>query len=226
MKASRTQLFLIFLDQGTPLSRHGVRYHLEKLFGKQEDFECLYPSLTELIRMEVIEEFDIETEGGVDSALYSHAEHGELQFDDFEAVFGIDEVLHLSRGAIAYAIEHTAELTDEAAKLGLPNALQSLISMPIDSTSWTGMPKGFVFSEQAKMQLVRLLDEASQALERSGLSNFEIGQGAAFLKSASILANAPEPPRNEIWSLINKGSAITGLASFFIPIVKFLAGIK
>ena len=226
MKASRTQLFLIFLDQGTPLSRHAIRYQLQKLFGKQEDFECLYPALTELISLDVVEEFDIESEGGVDTALFSHPEHGDLKFDDFEVVIGIDEVLHLSRGAIAYAIEHTAELTDEAAKLGLPNALQSLVSMPIDSTSWTGMPRGFTFSEQTKCQLARLLEEASNALERSGLSNFEIGQGAAFLKSASILANAPEPPRNEIWSLINKGSAIMGLTSFFIPIVKFFAGFK
>jgi hypothetical protein len=224
VRASREQLFLIFLDQGTPLSRHGLKYYLEKFFGKQEDFQCLYPALTELLKLDVVEEFDVESEGGVDTALFSHPEHGELKFEDFEVVIGIDEVLHLSRGAISYAIEHTAELTDEAAKLGLSNALQCLISMPIDSTSWTGMPRGFVFSEHTKTQLVNLLEEAANSLEKSGLSNFEIGQGAAFLKSASILANAPEPPRNEIWSLLNKGSAITGLASFFFPIVKFFVG--
>lgn len=201
------------------MSHYGIRYQFEKRFHeKNEDFKFLYPALTELVKSSVVEEYDIIHEGGVESALFIHPDHGDMQYTDFELVDGVDEVLHLGPGAIKFALEHASQLTDLSVEGGFDKALKTLTSLPIDSTAWTGLPKGFVFTERTKEQLIKLLDEAANALSSSNLTNFQIGQGVAYLRAAKILADAPEPPKNEIWALLQKGSAIASLASFFAPI--------
>jgi hypothetical protein len=215
-------LFLLFLQEAEPLARPALRYRWEKKFGEQADYEFLYPALTELIRLDVVAEFDLEFAGVMDGASATHKEHGEIELADLTSYFGLDELLCLSRAAPAYAMEHVGALTREAGDLGLDKALATLLAMPIDSTAWTGLPRGFVFTEQTRQQLISMLEQADAALSRSGLSNFEVGQGSGLLKAALALAGTPEPPKSDIWSILNKGAAIASLASFFAPLLKLV----
>ena len=220
MIATRHQLFLLFHQEAEPMTRPALRYRWEKKFGDQADYKFLYPALTELICFDVIAEFDLEFAGVMDSASATHKEHGDIDLADLTSYFGMDELLCLSRAAPAYAMEHAAALTRQAGDLGLDKALATLLTMPINSTAWTGLPRGFVFTEQTRQQLIFMLEQADAALSRSGLSNFEVGQGSGFLKAALALANTPEPPKSDIWSILNKGAAVASLASFFVPLLK------
>ena len=203
------------------MARPMIRHRWQKHFGEQDDYDFLFPALTELIKMDVLSEFDLEYSGVIDDAIATHKEFGGIDMSDVSSYIGMDELVTLSRGAATYAMSHAQELTDEATNLGFDRALRSLTAMPIDSTAWTGLPRGFVFTEKTRCQLVDLLEKADAALVSSSLSNFEIGQGSGFLRAALLLANVPEPPQDDIWSILNKGAAIASLASFFAPLLKF-----
>ncbi|HKY53346.1 MAG TPA: hypothetical protein VJM08_03530 [Anaerolineales bacterium] len=222
MKATKNQLLLIFLQDSEPMTRMMLRSRWQKKFGEQPDFKFLYPSLTELIDLDVILEFDIEDSGAIEWGSATHKEYGEIEFTDMNSYSGLDELLSLSSGAPAYVMENAAALTKEAADLGMGDALKKLKAMPIDSTAWTGRSRGFAFNEQTKKQMVTLLDQSIDSLSQSNLRNHEISQGLGLLKAVRILAETPDPPKEDIWSLLNKGAVIATIAGFFVPIIALL----
>ena len=225
MKATKYQIFLVFINEGDPQSYYGLRHHLKKYFKLDvDDPQVIHPALGQLESAEAIAEFDVESEGGVDSALFSHPDHGDMNFSEFESVIGIESVYHLGRGAVAFAIENLAELTHLSAENGCDRALRALTSLPIDSTAWTGAPRGFVFTNESKLQIRNLVIEAQDSVSRSKVSNFETGQALAYLRCVEILLDAPDPPKDEIWKLLNKGSILSSISSIFITIMQAFKG--
>lgn len=206
------------------MTRGRIRYRWEKKFEKKNDFQFLYPSLTELLKMDVLAEFDVEDTGVLLNGSATHGEHGDIDFTDLQMISGLDELLGLSAGAPAFIMENVGSLTQDAIEMGMDKALAKLKAMPIDSTAWTGLPRGFVFTEEIKDKMLSLLDQSIESLSNSQLSNFEIGQGVGLLKAVRELADTPEPPKNDIWSILNKGSVIASLAGFFMPILGLLKG--
>ncbi|HYI46859.1 MAG TPA: hypothetical protein VEX35_00185 [Allosphingosinicella sp.] len=89
----------------------------------------------------------------------------------------------------------------------------------IDSSTWTGLPPGFVLSDQKRESLVVMLQDAEVALDSLGAGNSEKAMARAYIVAARTLADAPEPPVDIIWELINRASSLAGIASLFVSII-------
>lgn len=226
MRASKNQIVLLFLQDPDPISITQLGYRWEKLFGEQNRKGFLNPALRELVSEEVLGEFDIEFSGAFDFASADHNSHGEIDLSELQNFFNLTELLGLSKGAVKFVYENALALADEAKRLGLDEALKTIMKLPVDSSAWTGATKGFRFTDENRLDLLKMLSDAELALDRSSLTNSEIGQGKGLIKAAIVLLNVPDPPEQDIWSILNRGATIATLASFFIGIVKYLESLK
>jgi len=91
--------------------------------------------------------------------------------------------------------------------------------IPIDSSTWTGLPKQGVMSEVAVGKLKGALRVAEDALSRSNATNEEMAQARAYVIAIHALADAPCPPADQIWSLIQAANGVAGIASFFVSLI-------
>lgn len=89
----------------------------------------------------------------------------------------------------------------------------------VDSYTWTGIPSDFVLGEERKSELSTLLDKAERDLDVIGIANSEKAMARAYIVAAKVLADAPEPPADIIWSLIGRANNISGIASLFVSII-------
>ncbi|MEO7505340.1 MAG: hypothetical protein ABIT69_09180 [Sphingomicrobium sp.] len=90
---------------------------------------------------------------------------------------------------------------------------------PIDSATWTGLPRTGVLSPEATESLMIALKVADDALAKSGASNEEAAQARAYIMAIHSLAEAPSPPADIIWELVMRLGAIAGLAQLFVALI-------
>lgn len=89
----------------------------------------------------------------------------------------------------------------------------------IESSSWTGLPSDFVLSEEKRTRLVACLQDAETQLDHIGAGNAEKAQARAYIVAAKALADAPDPPADLIWELIQRANSIAGIAALFVSII-------
>jgi hypothetical protein len=93
----------------------------------------------------------------------------------------------------------------------------------VDSSQWTGLPSSFVLSEEKRARLVACLQSAEADLDKLGAGNHEKAQARAYIVAARALAEAPDPPTELIWQLIQRANSIAGIASLFVSVVALFA---
>jgi hypothetical protein len=96
---------------------------------------------------------------------------------------------------------------------------------PLNSSSWTGLPSNFVLTEQKREKLVTMLHNADVALDSVGATNHEKAMARAYIVAARTLADAPDPPADLIWELINRANHLSGIASLFVSIMALFASV-
>jgi hypothetical protein len=89
----------------------------------------------------------------------------------------------------------------------------------VDSSSWTGLPSTFQLTDAKRESLVRLLSDTELALDAAGVGNSEKAMARAYIVAAKALADAPEPPADLIWEIINRANQLAGIASLFVSII-------
>ena len=89
----------------------------------------------------------------------------------------------------------------------------------VDSTQWTGLPSQFALDEHKKAELSDLLTKAELELDTLGAGNSEKAMARAYIVAAKALADAPEPPADIIWELINRANSLAGITSLFVSII-------
>ena len=89
----------------------------------------------------------------------------------------------------------------------------------VESASWTGLPRAGVLDEYASGRVLSALQLADQALEQTGASNHERAQAKAYIVAIRALAEAPDPPADLIWEMVQRVNSIAGIASFFVALV-------
>ena len=104
------------------MTRPFLKYRFKQRFGEQDEPDYLYPSLSELIKLDVIAEYDIEFSGAIDGASATHKAHGDIDLSDISNYIGLDELLNLGRNSSSYAMENIGALTKEAADFGFDSA--------------------------------------------------------------------------------------------------------
>ena len=90
-------------------------------------------------------------------------------------------------------------------------------TITIDSSSWTGLrAKGVTVSNRARIK--EAIGEARTLFEQRQLSNEQKVQALVLLRAAEELVNAPEPPSDIVWELINRAAAVCGIAGLVLTI--------
>jgi len=88
-------------------------------------------------------------------------------------------------------------------------------AIQVDSTSWTGLTRVRVTHRNART-ISRLIDIALGELSADG--NAKTAQARTLLLAAKELTDAPEPPSDIIWELIQRAGAAVGLLDIFFRI--------
>lgn len=96
---------------------------------------------------------------------------------------------------------------------------------PINSSSWTGLPSNVVLTEQKREKLVTMLHDADVALDSVGATNHEKAMARAYIVAAKTLADAPDPPADLIWELINRANHLSGIASLLVSVMALFASV-
>lgn len=93
----------------------------------------------------------------------------------------------------------------------------------VDSSTWTGLPKTGVLSDEGAEKLKNELMILNDALEKSDASNNEKSQARAYIIAINALTDAPEPPADVIWDLVSRLNQISGIASFIVSLIALFA---
>lgn len=89
-----------------------------------------------------------------------------------------------------------------------------------NSESWTGRPMpGAVLSEAQRMRLIQGLRDAERRLDELQLDNSQRAQVLAYINAAKELAEAPDPPAELIWEILNRANYLAGIGSFFLALL-------
>jgi hypothetical protein len=89
----------------------------------------------------------------------------------------------------------------------------------VDSSSWTGLPRAGILTDEAADRLKIVLRNVDHAVARASCSNEERAQARAYVLAIQALAEAPEPPADLIWQLVQRANSIAGIASFFVALM-------
>ncbi len=100
----------------------------------------------------------------------------------------------------------------------LPEQIALPDQVVIDSSSWTGLSKVRITYRNAAA-VGKLIDEAISTLETN--DNSGQAQARTLLLAAKTLLDAPDPPSDVIWDLVQRAGAVVGLLDIFLKI--FLA---
>ena len=92
----------------------------------------------------------------------------------------------------------------------------------IDSSRWTGLPTEYKLTEARREHLQSLIEKAMSDLELLGAGNAEKAQARSYLVALNALSEAPEPPSDVIWSLLERGMVIVGVCELFYRIADAL----
>lgn len=95
----------------------------------------------------------------------------------------------------------------------------------INSSKWTGLPSDFALTEERQQSLVSMLIKAEQDLNFIEAGNAEKAMARSYIIAAKALAEAPDPPNDLIWDILNRANQLSGIASLFVSILALFASI-
>ena len=78
-------------------------------------------------------------------------------------------------------------------------------------------------SNAKREKLIVEIEKSLDELDNQNISNDLKAQARSYLRAAQALAEAPEPPVDLIWELIERLNSIAGIASLFVSIVALFA---
>jgi hypothetical protein len=206
------RILAIFLNEDDIVRVGGAALIYQRTFGGDEgakkDFRRVF---WQLVKDDILIEYDTETEIA-DELHVEHSEHGHLNNSDLSYI-GFEELAAIGPAFVSAVRERSSEICEQALNGGLSHAFERLRQLPIESWKWTGLPESFVLDDAAKSKVIELLHLADVELSDRDLSNYQISQAKALIKAALILADAPKPQADLVWEIIQRISAIIGIAA-------------
>jgi len=90
---------------------------------------------------------------------------------------------------------------------------------PVEPKGDIEAPPNFSISEERRVHIVQELDTIQRSLDENLTDNAKKAQATALVGAVQKLAEAPEPPYEVMWSLLQRANAIAGIASLFVAIM-------
>ncbi|HQV02846.1 MULTISPECIES: hypothetical protein [unclassified Novosphingobium] len=91
--------------------------------------------------------------------------------------------------------------------------------LKVNSASWTGLQTEGTLSGEALVRLRMALSVVDDAVEKSNISNQEKSQARAYVLAIHALADAPDPPADLIWQIVQRVAALAGVAALFVALI-------
>lgn len=98
------------------------------------------------------------------------------------------------------------------------SALVANPKLGIDSTLWTGLPKFGVLTEEGAERLRASLAIVEDAVGKSNATNEEKSQARSYIIAIQALSEAPNPPADLIWEIVQRANNLSGIAALFLTI--------
>jgi hypothetical protein len=103
--------------------------------------------------------------------------------------------------------------------LETPPGPSSEAPIQVSSENWTGLPRTGTLSVEATDRLKVALKAVENAVAKASCSNEERAQARAYIFAINALAEAPDPPADLIWKLVERANSFAGIASLFVALV-------
>jgi hypothetical protein len=98
-------------------------------------------------------------------------------------------------------------------------ALEKREAIKVDSTSWTGFPKDGLLDQAAATRLQAGLRLVDLEIDKFKGTNEQRSQARAFFVALQAFSEAPEPPADLIWQIVDRASQLSGIASLFVSVI-------
>ena len=164
----------------------------------------------------VIDEYRLEPKPNwVRRALQSLSDSG---YSKGRMTFGDerDQPVYLSPSGVRRA---ERLLEDGVVSVVQPDGVQSETPPSAGELYTTSLPADFVLSSEKREILTDELQKIELSLEDLPLSNSNKAQVRALVLAAKELSQAPEPPSDLIWEILNRANSVAGVLSLFVSVL-------
>jgi hypothetical protein len=219
------RLLAIFLDHDDLLTYGGILASYKRAYDRSgSEIELVKRAIWQLQKAEVLIEYDVEGDM-LSTASVDHTEHGQLATGDLFYV-GVEELWAMGPQFAVRILERASEIAEQAIEGGLNDAVGRIRALPVDSRRWTGLSPDFVFDEKMKEKVLILLRQADDEIGRLTANNADVSQARALIKAARVLAEAPKPETEIVWTIIQRLADLIGIAQGVQGLVSLFRGLR
>jgi hypothetical protein len=208
----KSRLLAVLMEQDSYFTEYGLRRDYQQNFGKVDEAE-FKKLVSQLQGNDTLITFDLE-EDGMDGILIDHNEHGQLASGDY-TIIGAETYLSIGPAFPVALNQDLAAVAEAAAEAGLSETLRLISLLPVDSSGWTGLPKGFRFTPEVQARVINILEMARAQISTMELSNAECAKASAYIDCALTLTQLPEPEPDLIALLVKRLLIVVGAIGFF-----------
>jgi hypothetical protein len=213
VSVQKSRVLALLMEQDSYFTEFGLQRDYEDAYGSSVDEAEFKKIVWQLTTNDTLIGFDVESDG-LDGVLFDHNEYGQLDQDDF-TIIGTDTYFAMGPAFPVALHQDLLAVSEAATEGGLSEALRLMSLLPVDSSQWTGLPKGFRFTPEVQRKIVNILEQARNQVSGLGLTNTEAAKVSAYIDCALILAQLPEPEPDVVALLIKRLLVVVGAIGFF-----------
>ncbi|WP_141395752.1 hypothetical protein [Sphingomonas spermidinifaciens] len=207
----KARLLAMLLEQDSFFTDFGLKRDFEQAFGEPNSQEYS-TTLAALKANDTIIAFDVEADG-LDGVILDHPDHGQIDLKECSPIT-VDTFFAIGPSFAVEMHQDLYSVSEAAADGGLSEALRLIKLLPIDSSKWTGEHRALRFTPQVQSKLLLILERARAEVAQLQLSNAEAARVAAYVESAQLLAELPDPEPDLIRLLVQRILLIVGVVGF------------
>ena len=209
----KSRVLAILMEQDSYFTEYGLKRDYEEAFDGSVDEAEFKKIVAQLTGNDTLIDFDVESDG-LDGVIIDHDEHGQLNSDDY-TIIGAGTFLALGPAFPVALHQDLSSVSEAAADGSLSETLRLLSLLPIDSSQWTGLPKGFRFTPEVQKKVVNILEMARHEVGKLELTNAEAAKASAYIDCALVMAQLPEPEPDVVALLIKRLLIVVGVIGIF-----------
>ncbi len=219
--STKARLLAALLEQDSFFTEYGLNRDFEQAFGRSgvqvEEFKAAFRSLESNGSLVA---FNLESDG-LDGVVLDHDDHGPISGQDFSVLSA--EIYYALGSAFPVELQdNLSEVSEAAIDGGFSEAIRLLKMLPVDSSRWTGMSPVLRFSPVVQSKTIEILQRARSSVSNLSLTNSEAAKVAAYIDSALLLADLPDPEPDLVRIMVKRIALIVGMIGFVADLKSLL----
>jgi len=217
----RARLLAALLEQDSFFTEYGLKRDFEQAFGvngvQADEFKAAFRSLESNGSLVA---FNLESDG-LDGVVLDHHDHGPISGQDFSVLSA--EIYYALGSAFPVELQdNLSEVSEAAIDGGFSEAIRLIKMLPVDSSRWTGMSPVLRLSPVVQSKTIEILQRARSSVLQLSLTNSEAAKVAAYIDSALLLADLPDPEPDLVRIMVKRIALIVGMIGFVADLKSLL----